>query len=346
MILLTISCGGNITTNKIIPYKLNKSKTIDNNLKLCNYVILQNKLLSNIQKIITHDNKIYILDLAHGNLGQLVVFDNQGNYMYNVSQSGKGPGEYVELRDFTIKNDTIFILDGMTDDILRFVHDTSFVDKIHLPIELSTGIATINGGLILHRPLYYDESPKGLHAITIVNDLINIEMQKYMYDGTSRTINYANSLQESGENIVFAQILTDKVYVFNKNDTNIDSYNFDFGAHSVSELNTHEYDDVFNNNRQYRYFISVPVLVDGKLIGHIDDLGKKKVFVYNIHSQEFIVDNTNVIPVNSAWLSYYGYNQVAFDITQADAKAVSNYPYQIKNALKNDQNVLAIYNVL
>ncbi len=82
-------------------------------------------LISQIFKIILYGDKIFIKD----KIGKLFVFKINGKYLYEIGKKGRGPGEYIELRDFDIDKDgNIYILDFRK--ILKYNNDGTFKDKI------------------------------------------------------------------------------------------------------------------------------------------------------------------------------------------------------------------------
>jgi hypothetical protein len=57
-------------------------------------------LIDNIDKIIYHDNKYYVLDCRKTR--SLLCFDTDGRFVRKFGSVGQGPGEYVEPTDFMI----------------------------------------------------------------------------------------------------------------------------------------------------------------------------------------------------------------------------------------------------
>lgn len=67
----------------------------------------ENSLIKRIDRLIIHENKIYILDQ---DLKSIFMFNENGIYINKIFNVGKGPGEYVQLRDFTITDDSHIVL--------------------------------------------------------------------------------------------------------------------------------------------------------------------------------------------------------------------------------------------
>lgn len=83
-------------------------------------VVLETKdecLLQNIRSIELYRNNIYLLDERTNGL---YVFDMHGNYRHRIGQAGNGPGEYIEISDFSIDRERGVIC--LWDRALHAVH--------------------------------------------------------------------------------------------------------------------------------------------------------------------------------------------------------------------------------
>lgn len=73
---------------------------------------LENKLealLGKIDKIEIKGDSLFLLDVMHRKLN---IFDlSTGKFLAQIGSRGKGPGEFLDMRDFTIVNDTLYCLD-------------------------------------------------------------------------------------------------------------------------------------------------------------------------------------------------------------------------------------------
>jgi hypothetical protein len=72
----------------------------------------ENSILGSISSLQTHKDLIIILDkvVSKG----IFVFDKSGKYLYKIGRNGPGPGEFIEVSDFTLdtQNEKIFVLDN------------------------------------------------------------------------------------------------------------------------------------------------------------------------------------------------------------------------------------------
>lgn len=116
MIVLFTSCNkkGTISTNNLKKYKIEYNNDFFQWNELINDVVpiqletVDDALIANCTQGIIHENDIYIFDIR---LGKIVNFSITGEYKGGVGIKGSGPGEYVELRDFCIAGNYIYILD-------------------------------------------------------------------------------------------------------------------------------------------------------------------------------------------------------------------------------------------
>ena len=67
-----------------------------------------NELINNITKVQYYNNNFYILDRANKSI---FVFNSIGSFLKKLQRRGKGPGEYMQLEDFEVNNNGIFLLD-------------------------------------------------------------------------------------------------------------------------------------------------------------------------------------------------------------------------------------------
>lgn len=82
-------------------------------------------LLGHISKVIVRDQKLHIFDK---NTNSVVTFDKSGKYLSAIRPSGRGPGEYFSLTDFTwdTKHDKMILLAQGPEKILVYDENGHF----------------------------------------------------------------------------------------------------------------------------------------------------------------------------------------------------------------------------
>jgi hypothetical protein len=77
------------------------------------YIILKlsdESIFGEISKVIYKEGRFFILDTRYAKA--LLVFDKLGNFLFKIHKIGKGPGEYIKLKDFDVDDDgNIYLLD-------------------------------------------------------------------------------------------------------------------------------------------------------------------------------------------------------------------------------------------
>jgi len=134
--LLFVACSKEVKNGK--PIFLDGEET--NQLKLSHilhnekYIPLETNdksIIGHINKIQIYDSIIYVLDSYFSK--KLLAFDMNGKYLHSISQKGHGPGEYVDIMDFVISDNKIYILDNRT-SIIEFDINGTFLQEKKLDI--------------------------------------------------------------------------------------------------------------------------------------------------------------------------------------------------------------------
>jgi len=137
--LLLVACSKEVKNGKTIFLDSEETKQLrlSNILHNERYIPLEtndNCIIGYINKIQIYDNVIYILDSFFSK--KLFAFDLKGKYIHTISQKGHGPGEYIDITDFVISDNKIYILNGRT-SIIEFDINGKFLkeEKLHFQVD-------------------------------------------------------------------------------------------------------------------------------------------------------------------------------------------------------------------
>lgn len=85
-------------------------------------------LITRINRLIVYDNKYYIFDQQNKSV---FIFDESGKYISKINNIGKGPGEYIQLTDFTIdtKNKQIILLCDIPSCLIYYDLDGKYLNQ-------------------------------------------------------------------------------------------------------------------------------------------------------------------------------------------------------------------------
>jgi len=190
-------------------------------------------LISYFKKIISFDEKYYILDLK---FPVIYIFDNKGKYLNKINNKGQGPNEYLHISDFEI--DTISkkltILDPTNSTLHEYDLNGNFKKRISLP-RLSrcySEFRYINPDLILFWTYDYENRAK----------FYSVSKNKILNETFPENENVLNDFE-----LLFAyrnflgRPISNTVFEYTPNCEIEKSYTWDFGS-----LNNDE--DKLNNN--------------------------------------------------------------------------------------------------
>lgn len=153
VVLILFICSCKVDKNRVIVQESSKHnnlrnikipKNISNQLQLDSIfdeiiaVPLETNpksLLKRPEKIEIFGNKIYIRD----EMDKVAVFSLEGKFIGNIGKRGRGPGEYLECRDFDIDSNGIcYILDFCK--ILKFDITGKYIGKINFEYSPKTNL--------------------------------------------------------------------------------------------------------------------------------------------------------------------------------------------------------------
>ena len=83
-------------------------------------------LIGDIQKLFIHKNKLYILSG-----GNIFCFNMSGEFIFSISNSGRGPGEFIKLQDFSIDDELLYAYDNFGRKInIHNASDGSYISSV------------------------------------------------------------------------------------------------------------------------------------------------------------------------------------------------------------------------
>ncbi|WP_321481208.1 6-bladed beta-propeller [uncultured Bacteroides sp.] len=134
----------NIQTIEVPITRNDKPATFDSLFEIDKYIVLETtseSIIRKIGKVSFYKDNIYILDKEEKTI---LVFSNRGDFLMKYNHLGQGPGEYIELTDFSIKRDSIYMLDGIRGELLVYNLKDSLLsaDKVMK----AKGIEILNDG--------------------------------------------------------------------------------------------------------------------------------------------------------------------------------------------------------
>lgn len=155
MVFLVLSCNNNSSFESIIDISRGLTKkekiSLSTIAEKVEYIQLQSdsicmlRSIRDLQKdIVFQNNKIYIKDN-----NKLLCFDRSGNYIRTFGKHGRGPGEYSDIRNFSLlpENETVVIHSAAMQQVLFYDHNGVYQMKLKIDF-WPTGLTVFNNQLV------------------------------------------------------------------------------------------------------------------------------------------------------------------------------------------------------
>lgn len=126
---------------------LSQEKLDVRTLKFIPLETVDESLIRNITKLLYVGNRYYIFD---GISYRVIVFSNDGKFLYSIDNVGKGPGEYIQPIDMDIApNGDIYVADNATQKIIRYYNDGTQFEEIKVGRYFMSFLLLNNSDLLL-----------------------------------------------------------------------------------------------------------------------------------------------------------------------------------------------------
>lgn len=243
---------------------------------------------ANIDRIVYGDNRFYILDKYGAN--KLLIFDDRGNFVRSIGRRGRGPGEYLQLESFTLKGDTLFLLDTNGQKILTYDTDGNLLTEANLQEDFPEQMVWLSNGFLFYKALYQDEPSDHVASILRTDRRVNTLESFFSYDESAPRVSYEPTLTESDSVILFSRYLNDTVIAFDRQGSVTTGVHFDFGDHAIPADLSPEAKKAAAKQSSYGFLSSAVVPVGRYLCGTLSEEGKRKVFAWDRNSGRLYVD--------------------------------------------------------
>ena len=288
--LFLLSCGssGSSEISEENHITMENAKPLTAIVDTVKYVSLKNEkniFSGRIDKLMSKGDTMYIFDSRISK--SLSAYRKDGTFLFNVGKLGGGPGEYIELGNFTIDNQYFYCIDNAMRKILVYdINNGAFVRKLDMPIYVDDIALFDNGNFI-----FYSDNRSGQAAIHIANRDLKIidELLHYSEDDYSRMATLT-AFTESKDKIVFSCYANDTIVVFDKK-SHLDPirYVVDFGNYRLSKTD--------QSNRtsmnEAKYILPPVYITDNMMIGDVNlpypvgnDYWMYGAFAYNMSTNQ------------------------------------------------------------
>lgn len=196
--------------------------------------------LIQIEKIIEHENKLFVLDEL---TNRLLVFSNNGKYLYAVGKKGSGPGEFQNIVDFSLHIDEqeLVALDIEKRALLKFDIHGNFIKEVRLPFQ---GYRfSIHHDKMAFYTGYFNEDNSNL-IITDLNGRILDRLFIFEPNRQLMKFNFTGGITSNKNGFLYSDAASNSIYQVE--DTGIAlKYRVDFGQQMWQEEDLMKHEDFF-----------------------------------------------------------------------------------------------------
>lgn len=318
IVALFVSCQKK-RNNETLPPTINQVINIENALKDntkdfsslidSSWVIAlkapKDKLQGIISKVQIYNNLIYTLDEIQSK--SLNMYDRQGTYIRSFGKIGRGPEELLNICDFCIYNDRIYLVDNILKNLQIFdINSGDYIKTVNLPFRPHEMNIYNENTYFFKLSEYNDESAKEYqdNSIVITDSLFNTRNFFLPHprpeEKTTYYIYINNPIITRDNEIYYFSPMKDYIYQY-MGDSLIPRIAIDFGL-KYEIPDSKRYDDnnftQYAKSHDYAYMVESPILLENYLAGIIR-LNKTKSFILcdaqHEYTQEINLNNYNVL---------------------------------------------------
>lgn len=155
--------------------------TLSNIGKKLEYIPLEtnpNSLIKHISQLEISDSFIFISDFD-----KLLQFDREGNFIRQIGEVGRGPGEYIKVMGFCIDtlNEKVYIIAWGISTVLEFDFNGRFIRPIKIPFASHQLLVNRENSLIFHLVNQTITNPDSEYSlyITDLNAVPNTKIKRH-----------------------------------------------------------------------------------------------------------------------------------------------------------------------
>lgn len=286
------------------------------------YIKLENtpeSMFSYANKLIFQGDKIYVFDRTGAH--HVYVFSKEGDFIAKVGKIGKGPQEYMQLRDFDVDLEgNIYLYDRQMMTMIVYDATHAFLKKESTVDIRADGFKKLHNGNFIFS--ISKENPEStLNDSHLILTDADYKILKRMLPMDSDFLdNYLSMsiLQNNSSNIYYNKPVDDRVYLLSQDGSEIERcWKLQFKNSLKREyINDHRLIENAPASISAEYLISPPVITEHYILGTAEYASTEVRFFYfydKASNQPFSID---IVPEN------YTYRNINFPLTTLGDSAV------------------------
>jgi len=281
----------NIDFNNRIAKKIRYSETS----KFIKLDTAKDAIFAYIDKLIIKNHKIYIMDARARK--KVLCFNMAGEHLNNYGKHGKGPGEYIKLRDFDVDtNGDVFIYSANKQNIYQYDANNRFI-KAYKQNFYADGFKILSNENFFFIIDPYSSNTDSM--ICILNP--NNNKRKFLYkynDDDKAKLRIFNYTQPSNNGFLCYIPIRDYFFKFNNSGKLLSGYKINFGSEKLPKKYKYNSLKIKKYNKSYQYINTCPIIYKNYIIGETmnknADKKVKSIFKYNLNNKKLITEKISM----------------------------------------------------
>lgn len=318
-------------------------------LKYPRYIALQTSSeedeISMVDKVIISGDKIYVADKM---MKKLVVFDSNGIAIAKIGEKGHGPGEYIDISDFSLDEaGNLFLLDNRALNLLKYAPTGELVESRKLPFQTDAFQCLPEGKFLFSLPAVSKGENAGCHLL-LMDRHLNKEKEICRYESfTDENFRLSGfGFNETDKGIFYHKPIDDHIYQFDKAGNLIQVFHFDFGNKRVPESAKKEVENKIEN--EYMHYTTLT---------YFTIVGEKQIYLSLFDQGEYkqaIIDRPSrtIYKKSDESLDLYGHLTgashsylIAYIPNIFEGNIPDTYPKELQKALQKGNHILCLYDI-
>jgi len=193
-------------------------------------------LIRQIDKIDIVNDNIYILDRSSSSI---FVFNKLGDFLWKVSEQGRGPQEYYGIGDCAVNplNENIYVLDPISKGVKVF-NKHGFLKNIkadHIQARIS-GIHFLDSQRIALLNKFSSESKQWKYQLLITDENLNVISKQIPYNTRcDMVLSPIAPFSRTTSGISYLPVYENVIFNIDKDNSAIPKYIMDFGRQSIDK---------------------------------------------------------------------------------------------------------------
>ena len=300
-------------------------------------------LIQRISKIQYYDSKLFILDIA---VNSVLIFNEDGSFYKKLSKAGQGPGEYIQLIDFFIQDNFLYVMDFSSQSILKYDFDFHFLEKYKYKT-FGSQLIRKDGLFWLYNEPSYQENDCQFTCLNEKDETLNQFLPRKNLPNKFKWGD-VNVFAIVNNNLLYASPMYNSIIYHEINNNFVPVYEIRFNKNNFpKDENINDYDifsPSFNYTLKWNFFVSNKYLI----FDYMYNYNRRHCF-YNLKNREtnFGVVNNDIIKEFFFFPRWgnddYLFQEVASHHVKEDFIFLSNYNEKIKEIQEDDNPVIIMY---